>query len=141
MSIVTNMYMKARNALVALLPTKSHSQINQRYLSEAQIVDSVYDRLTPADIDTLRSTVKEDLIMFHHSTGKAIRNNYRLWYHPLADNHIGNPDGEYHPDNWSMRIIEKVHQRVLDKYGPSEQVSRIRLSLPDMFASKSPREG
>lgn len=86
------------------------------FLSEDQIVDTVYNRLTDADIQALRGYMsKGSLIELHHFTGRQIRNEFKLWFHPLADSEDG--WSPMHPDNWSMRIIERVWARVIDHYG------------------------
>lgn len=89
-------------------------QAHVKVWEEDEIVDKVYAELSAESIDVLRRTSVEDLIYFHNTVGRHIRNTYNLWDHPRAQ---FDPYGDHHPDNWSMRIIERVHARVVSTYG------------------------
>lgn len=55
------------------------------------------------------SMTKEQLIGYHHTLGRDIRNEFGLWEYPwepqLENGFDMSPD---HPDSISMRIIERV---------------------------------
>lgn len=65
------------------------------------------------DKQVLKNTPEKDLIMYHHSVGRWIRNHYKLWdknnpltlkdYQPNIQN--GVDYSERHPDAISMKII------------------------------------
>jgi len=58
-----------------------------------------------------KSMSKDQLIQYHHSLGRDIRNEFGLWQYdwvPQLENGFDmSPD---HPDSVSMRIIEQVWQ-------------------------------
>lgn len=84
------------------------------------IVDDIFDKLSKADVDTLKTTPKDRLGMYHMSWGMGIRNHYGLWHedHPITKNwhadessrniQNGVDYSEDHPDQVSMKIIEGV---------------------------------
>lgn len=55
------------------------------------------------------NTRRHNLITYHHTLGRSIRNNLKLWenrWHPKVQNGVDrSPD---HPDALSMTIIELV---------------------------------
>lgn len=63
--------------------------------------------------ETFRNTSKDDLTMYHHSLGRMIRNEFKLWENTweedIRDGVDYSPD---HPDQLSMTIIEKVWEEV-----------------------------
>jgi hypothetical protein len=82
------------------------------YLSEAQIVDDIFENMSPADRKTwLRVKSKRELISGHHTTGRSIRNRYLLWspHNPVTD--ITDPQSDKFPDQVSQRIIEAIWTR------------------------------
>lgn len=85
-----------------------------KFMTEDQIVDDVYDNLTAASKDTLRATARSGLISFHFTVGMAIRNKYGLWdpSNPYVER---DEEGPNHPDQMSMRIIERVWDRVINQ--------------------------
>ena len=70
-------------------------------------VEEILASLSDEDKATLRSTKKDDLIMFHHGWGTGIRNHYGLWRgnEALIESACGKG---CHPDDASMVIIEAV---------------------------------
>jgi hypothetical protein len=92
--------------------------------TEDEIVQTLYDGLDDETIRELRSVEKIELIRLHHSLGQYIRNTYGLWdrpWVPLISNDVDcAPD---HPDAVSMRIIEKLYDRLTDENTPPD-VSR-----------------
>lgn len=51
----------------------------------------------------------EDLVTYHHSLGRTIRNHFSLWqwaWEPVLEDGIDVSTN--HPDNVSMRVIEEV---------------------------------
>ena len=84
-----------------------------------QMADVVESWMFKADMNTQREfidTPKEDLIKYHTSLGRSIRNHFDLWgrrWEPQLEDKGGyqvdmSPD---HPDSISMRIIETVWTR------------------------------
>ena len=67
--------------------------------------------MTAEDKERVKTTKKEDLILFHHGWGTGIRNYYGLWRR--NERLIHSAYGRHcHPDNASMRIIEAVWQEL-----------------------------
>lgn len=76
----------------------------KNFMTPAEIARKVYRSLDEEDVDALVAiTDQADLIKFHHSTGRYIRNSYDLWD---AKNPFTQPPA--HPDDVSMEIIEMV---------------------------------
>jgi len=71
-----------------------------------QIVEHMLAGMDEVAKTSWKNVLRDQLIMGHHSTGRAIRNNYRLWEenHPAV--------GDKHPDDVSMEIMEQVWDRV-----------------------------
>ena len=63
--------------------------------------------------DDFRSALPSELIQYHHTLGKDIRNKFHLWNYkwtPQLENGIDmSPE---HPDAVSMRVINLLHQLV-----------------------------
>jgi hypothetical protein len=54
-----------------------------------------------------------DLSLHHHTTGRKIRNDYKLWF--IENNKIDicfHNNSENHPDQISQRIMERVIKRL-----------------------------
>lgn len=71
-------------------------------------------KLSQDTIKELRACPKGELIRYHHSLGRAIRNAFGLWQRPWKekldkDGVDVSPD---HPDAVSMKIIEAVHAKL-----------------------------
>ena len=75
---------------------------------------NILNSLSDNDVEYLRSLKKDDLITLHHSLGRSIRNNEKLWYYKwtpeLNDQCVDH--SPYHPDAVSMTVIEKIHDLV-----------------------------
>lgn len=78
------------------------------FATEDEIVDDYISAMSPQDKQTWWGAQGHELIQAHHTVGRYIRNHYGLWdpKHPLVN-------GE-HPDDVSMRIIEKVWSKLND---------------------------
>ena len=69
-----------------------------------QIATEVFAQLQPADISVLQELADEkDTIQFHHSLGRSIRNEYKLWQ----------------PDNpltktWHEQQLAGTNQHIID---------------------------
>ena len=63
--------------------------------------------------DEFRTTNPDNLIQYHNSLGRDIRNAFDLWdidWTPVMEGEIDcSPD---HPDQVSLEVIKQVHQRV-----------------------------
>ena len=62
-----------------------------------------------------------DLVGYHGSLGKNIRNHFRLWEKPWTPEicKITNCDiSPHHPDQISMTVIKEVHKRLNDERLP-----------------------
>lgn len=86
------------------------------WMTEDEIVEDILSVMTPEDRRTWESIAYEDLITAHFTTGMAIRNQYGLWKPdnptPSAPYSEYPGDHEMHPDQISMRVIQKVWTRV-----------------------------
>jgi hypothetical protein len=73
------------------------------------VVRDIISRLTAEERARIKTTSKQDLILFHHGWGTNIRNRYGLWQSnsKLVHAACGKP---CHPDDASMIIIEAVWQ-------------------------------
>lgn len=65
----------------------------------------------------------KNLVSYHHSLGRYIRNKYKLWsipWEPEMKEYMGYmcDCSPYHPDNISMTIIEEVWKRGQIQNGP-----------------------
>lgn len=88
-------------------PKPEHSQHSTKYLTASEIVDDIYGKIDNESRLLLSGIEDErDLIQFHHSTGRYIRNHYGLWN---LDNTLVK---DTHPDDLSMAIITLVWKRV-----------------------------
>jgi hypothetical protein len=69
-------------------------------------------KLDDEEIETLITTKLDELLQFHNSVGRRIRNEYFLWHddNPYTDNI--DPDSDTHPDQMSQRIIESIWSMV-----------------------------
>lgn len=67
----------------------------------------IVDRLDGPTQRLLRDTPRDELIQFHHSLGRAIRNHHGLWAgnDALIRSCLGGPG---HPDDASVRIIQRA---------------------------------
>lgn len=91
-----------------------------QYQTFDEIVNYILNELSDDSKRVLRKTPKEDLVLFHHTTGQAIRNDFLLWdpNNPITENWERKPDddgvdrSDHHPDAISMRIIETVWEKV-----------------------------
>lgn len=72
------------------------------YLDDEQVIQDLLDNATQDDVASWRDIQFENLIECHHTTGRAIRNQYRFW-------DAENPYTKgRHPDDRSMEIIERI---------------------------------
>lgn len=78
------------------------------FKSEDQIVRDIIKRINQQDIVLFKKIRHHDLIYLHNNMGRFIRNEYKLWneHNPYTRYQSGND--ESHPDNMSMRIIQKL---------------------------------
>lgn len=64
---------------------------------------------TPEQRNQFKNSRKEDLIVYHHSTGLTIRNEFKLWANKWEPELVDGIDtSPFHPDAISMRVIEAV---------------------------------
>lgn len=93
-------------------------------MTEQEIIDEVYSWLEGEHDKTIYDFVsqsKQNLIEYHDTLGRSIRNYFKLWekeWEPVMENQSGievdaSPD---HPDQVSMRIIEAVWKRAQGDY-------------------------
>jgi len=74
-----------------------------------EAVDQIIEQMADADKEKVRSTKKDDLIMFHHGWGTGIRNEFGLWG---GNEPLMRDTGASHPDDASMIIIEAVWSKL-----------------------------
>ena len=75
-------------------------------------VEDIVARVSEQEKEVLRHTKREDLILYHHSWGMVIRNEYGLWGGNKALLLSACGGRMCHPDDASMKIIEKVWEMV-----------------------------
>lgn len=98
------------------LKNKLTRKSRSKYMSEDEIVNDMCIGLTKHDKQALRDCECEhELIQFHHTAGRHIRNKYKLWFNDNPLTNWEKEDDERHPDNVSQRIIKKVWKRVNKK--------------------------
>lgn len=79
-----------------------------------RIVNSIFAEMATHpeqhDIRLFVDQPHDDLIGYHHTLGRDIRNNYNLWGHPvLSANYV-------HPDDFSMQIIKELHLKAVKHF-------------------------
>jgi len=89
------------------------------FLTFDEIVEVVFGRISKDEIEYLQTIKRDDMIEFHSTVGRGIRNDFRLWHtkNPLTkaffedgDKYIVNgvnlhPD---HPDTVSCNVLYRV---------------------------------
>ena len=86
------------------------------------IAQIMYNNLGATEIEIIRSIDKpEGMVLFHHSVGRHIRNEFLLWHEDnpytvtnAEPNENGILDHPLHPDQVSHSILEKVWSLVND---------------------------
>ena len=87
------------------------------YLTDAQIIsDLLSSQFSEEDKILLKNTEYNDLIKYHHSIGRWIRNHYRLWATNNPNVIRDDPNGPRFPDQISHKIIEECWKR-LQQFG------------------------
>lgn len=79
-----------------------------------QIVNAIFAEMAKHpeqhDIRDFIDQPHDDLIGYHMTLGRDIRNNYGLWGHKtLSDNYI-------HPDDFSFEIIKELHIKAVNHF-------------------------
>jgi len=80
---------------------------NQKMTLDAiakEVYDEIMETWTGEDLRRFFSCNPRDLIQYHHSLGRYIRNKYHMWELVIP--------GEAHPDDTSMEVIELVWRTV-----------------------------
>lgn len=78
-----------------------------------------FDLLEPESVEIFRNTPHDDIVMYHSTVGRYIRNHYGLWNadHPLTKNWHANINRDIrsgidyskdHPDHISSLVMEAV---------------------------------
>jgi hypothetical protein len=83
-----------------------------------EAADLILSRLRDKDKTVLRNTKKDDLIMYHHGWGMGIRNEFGLWQGNQA---LLKSCGCSHPDDCSMRIMERVWEKLRSASSPGNE--------------------
>ena len=74
-----------------------------------EAANSILKKMSADDRDRVQKTKREDLILYHHGWGTGIRNAFGLWKGNAA---LPESSGCFHPDDCSMRIIERVWEKL-----------------------------
>jgi len=85
--------------------TEDSNDKDSEFLSE----DEIFKDLIKADTSDISHVKKENLITLHHTTGKWIRNTYKMWDQNNPYVTHDNTQDELFPDQVSQRIIERLH--------------------------------
>ena len=75
-----------------------------------EIMEAILKDMSEADKATIIDTEEDDLIQFHNSWGRSIRNGNNLWH----DKALVKELGAEHPDDASMIIIKAVWKTLQD---------------------------
>lgn len=81
------------------------------YLNKDGIISDFFSKMS---IDTIRDAAAipdDQLIQYHHTTGRMIRNQYHLWDEDNAFTNPQDPESELHPDNFSFAVMQGIVQR------------------------------
>jgi len=74
------------------------------------------ERASKEDIAAFTETKQENLVSFHSSLGRSIRNGFKLWEFPWKPEIVDGIDmSDNHPDSISMRVLELVHKKMLGR--------------------------
>lgn len=93
-------------------------------MDEKEMIDEAYswfEQKTEQSKVYFISSSKEQLIQYHTTLGRAIRNHFKLWELDWKPQYKMKGSVEYdvspdHPDAISMRIIEAVWERAKEEY-------------------------
>lgn len=79
----------------------------KKFKTYDQILKDLIKSISVEDTERLIANYEKDLIRFHHTTGRAIRNHYDLWdsNNPITRNYQNDADESRHPDTISMNLI------------------------------------
>lgn len=88
------------------------------------MIDEVYSWFEgePQELqDKFLDTPKENLVVYHNTLGRSIRNHFKLWETEWEPEYETSGNLKYdkssnHPDNFSMKIIETVWDRAQKMY-------------------------
>lgn len=83
-------------------------------LTVDEMVDVILADMEDDDVEDLTALTFRELITLHHTVGRDIRNTFGLWIE-------GNPNIEDHPDDTSMRILERCWLAVRKDSNTSSQ--------------------
>ena len=73
--------------------------------TKIEAVNMLLKEMSPADKNYVKNLKKDDLVLLHHTLGRAIRNNFELW----AGNQALLKDvAKPHPDDAAMVIIREL---------------------------------
>ncbi|MCP4368297.1 MAG: hypothetical protein GY797_09355 [Deltaproteobacteria bacterium] len=80
-----------------------------------EVLDTILSEMGLPDRQFIKNTKEKDLIMFHHSIGRQIRNQFLLWDGniKLAED-MGLEKGT-HADEVSQKIIEALWKRLQEE--------------------------
>ena len=79
----------------------------------------ILKQMSEADKATVIDTAEDDLIQFHNSWGRSIRNGYNLWHDKALVKELGTE----HPDDASMVIIKAVWKALREPDSTIAQVT------------------
>ncbi len=89
-------------------------------IAEEQMVQQILEWFKDSPVEQQKDFIdrpKDELIMYHGTLGRNIRNCFRLWeteWTPEIDD-SGADCSPDHPDARSMKLIEEVWRRLNDK--------------------------
>ena len=66
-----------------------------------EVYDEIMETWTGDDLRRFFTCNPRDLVQYHHTLGRYIRNKYDLWGTNM-------PENGQHPDDYSMEVIELV---------------------------------
>lgn len=98
---------EVKNELISVIPRPSIDYM-------ASIAEIWFDNSSEREKAEFCSTEFSDLVIFMHTLGALIINNFRLWTYIRIPESMD--DSEEHPEYVALRVIEELWRRV-SKYG------------------------
>lgn len=87
------------------------AELKERIVVE--VLEQMLNHPDQQDIQQFIDQPHDELIGYHNSLGRDLRNNYDLWGHPTLAEHF------LHPDDFSFDVIQELHSRAVARFRQS----------------------
>lgn len=94
--------------------------MNTEYMNADNAADDFFSNMTEDDIRAAAAISPKDLLLYHFGTGRTIRNEYNMWDEDNPFTDASDPDGFYHPDQYSFLVMEKIVEKCKDWVNENE---------------------